>query len=117
MINNIISEIGCKVELLFVEPVKEMEVDITATFSSSSTTSNYPSITIISNSVNKDVTINETSRSVLKILEKSNNNNKLCNTSNITQLNISQRRRDFTNLLVWMKGKRKRSIRSKGKVD
>ena len=66
--------------------------------------------------MNRDVTINETLSLVFKIPEKSNNNNNLCNTSNTIQLNRSQRRRDFTNLLVWMKGKRKRSILSKGKV-
>ena len=46
MKNNIISKIELKVELLFVEPVKEIEVDITSTSSSSSTTSYYPPITI-----------------------------------------------------------------------
>jgi len=46
MINNIIIEIGWMVELLFVEPVKEMKGDSTTTSSSISTVGNYPPITI-----------------------------------------------------------------------
>jgi len=46
MKNSITSKIERKVELLFVEPVKEMKGDRTTTSSSSSTTSNYPAITL-----------------------------------------------------------------------
>ena len=74
MKNNIISKIEWKVKLLFDEPFKVKGNSTTAS-SSSSTTSNYPLITITLNSVNEDVTINEMLNSVFKIPEKSNNNN------------------------------------------
>ena len=47
-----INKIEWKVELLFVEPVKEMKRNSTTTFSSSSATSYYPPINITLNSVN-----------------------------------------------------------------
>ena len=52
-----------------------MKGDSTNTSFSSSTASNYPRISTTLNSVIEDVTINEMLSSVLKIPEKSNNNN------------------------------------------
>ena len=48
----------------------EMKGDSATTSSSSITTSNYPPITITSNSVNEDVTINEMLSSVLRYQRK-----------------------------------------------